>query len=129
MNESGKVARLLVDHFKINFKSDLLVIIDDASLPLGRLRLRVKGQDGGHRGLRSVQEALESQSYARLRVGIAPSHSVEIPLEEFVLSPFEREEEEALKDILERGVESCRLWVKGPIERAMDRTNKPLTKL
>lgn len=125
MNESGSAVRLLVDHLGINFKSDLLVVTDDAALPLGRLRLRASGTDGGHRGLRSIEETLGTQSYARLRIGIGPTSSTEQPLEEYVLSPFQKEEEEKLKELLERGVESCKLWLAHSIEKAMDWTNQP----
>ena len=125
MNESGKAVRRLVDHLGIDFKSELLVVVDDAALPLGKLRLRASGQDGGHRGLRSIEQALGSRSYARLRVGIAPAQPVEEPLEEYVLHPFLSEEEKKLGEILKRGVESCKLWVTHSIGKAMDQTNKP----
>jgi len=125
MNESGEAVRRLAGHFKIDFKSELLVVVDDAALPFGRLRLRARGSDGGHRGLRSIESALGSQDYARLRVGIAPAKPVEEPLEKYVLRSFKSEEERKLGEILRRGIESCKLWVTGPIERAMDQTNKP----
>lgn len=125
MNESGKAVGLLVRHFKIDPKNDLLVVGDEAALPFGKLRLRASGQDAGHRGLRSVEQVLASQDYARLRIGIAPSEPVEEPLEKYVLNPFSTLEEKALPEILERAVESCLLWVSGPIQKAMDWTNKP----
>lgn len=125
MNESGSAVSLLVGHHRINFKEDLLIVADDAALPFGRLRLRAKGSDGGHRGLRSVEAALQSPHYARLRVGIAPKDPTEVPLETYVLSPFDAAENEKLKDVMERGIEACQRWVRGPVERAMDRTNKP----
>ena len=127
MNESGKAVRALVNHFGIDFKSDLLVVMDDAALPLGKLRLRASGTDGGHRGLRSIEEALGSRDYTRLRVGIAPSRPTEKPLEEYVLSPFEKEEEAKLKEILERAAAACHSWLTDPIEKALDRTNRPVS--
>jgi PTH1 family peptidyl-tRNA hydrolase len=126
MNESGEAVRRLVAHFGIHFKSDLLVVMDDAALPLGRLRLRASGEDGGHLGLRSIERALGSQGYARLRIGIMPSHPTASSLEEFVLSPFEADEKHRLEEILRRSVASCRLWVTGSMAKAMDYTNKPL---
>lgn len=126
MNQSGGPVRRLVEHFNLDFKTDLLVVVDDIALPLGRLRLRASGQDGGHLGLRSVETALGSRSYARLRVGIAPAEPVEEPLEEYVLKRFRREEEKDLKEILDRAAESCRLWVTAPLARAMDWTNHPV---
>lgn len=125
MNESGGTVRRLAEHFNLDFKTDLLVVVDDAALPFGRLRLRASGQDGGHRGLRSIETALGSRAYARLRIGIGPERPVEQPLEDYVLEPFSREEEKELKEILSRAAESCRLWVTAPLARAMDWTNKP----
>ena len=124
MNESGNSVGPLVGHFKINPQNDLLVVIDDAALPFGRLRLRASGQDGGHRGLRSVEQALGGQDYARLRIGIAQTEAVTESLEKYVLSPFSPAEEKILPRILDQAIESCFLWVKGPIQKAMDRTNK-----
>lgn len=125
MNESGEAVRLLVRRFEIDFRSDLLVVVDDVALPLGRLRLRPRGSDGGQRGLRSVEKNLGSQDYARLRIGIAPSRPLKVPLEKYVLSSFEKREEEKLKSILCQAEEACRLWVTTSMEKAMDGANKP----
>jgi PTH1 family peptidyl-tRNA hydrolase len=126
MNESGEPVRLLVNHFKIDFKSGLLVVMDDAALPLGRLRLRLSGTDGGHRGLRSIESALGSRDYARLRVGIGPSAPVKTPLEKYVLDPFTASEEAKLKrEFLERALNASLFWVTELPERAMNETNKP----
>lgn len=126
MNESGRIVRLLVEHFGVNFKTDLLVVMDDAALPFGRLRLRGSGQDGGHRGLKSIEEVLASKAYARLRIGIAPPKPLSEPLEQYVLRPFKAEEEKRLPEIFDRVLESCLLWGVGPIEKAMNYANKPL---
>ena len=126
MNESGEAVRAVVSAFEINISSDLLVAVDDVALSFGRLRMRPRGSDGGHRGLKSIVEALESEDFARLRVGIAPSAATKGPLEKYVLSPFKKNEEEVLSQILDRAAEACRQWVGSAIERAMDWTNKPL---
>lgn len=138
MNESGGSVRRLVDHFKIDPKEGLLIIVDDAALPFGRLRLRKSGQDGGHKGLRSIEKELGTQAYARLRMGIASISNVGAPLvgaragarpvptlEEYVLTPFTKKEEKELESITERALEACKLWIAGPIEKAMDWTNRP----
>ena len=75
--------------------------------------------------MRSVEQSLGSQAYARLRVGIAPQGPIRIPLEEFVLESFGAEEEKELNGILERAAEACRFWVAEPIERAANLVNKP----
>lgn len=125
MNESGRPLELLLRHFEINFKDSLLVVVDDAALPFGRLRLRAEGSDGGHKGLRSIQEVLRSSSYARLRVGIQPPEPVREPLEEYVLRPFTSKEEKKLNEVLDRTVRACRLWISGPVGEAMNWTNPP----
>ena len=125
MNESGETVARLLTCFGIDFKSDFLVVADDAALPLGRLRLRASGQDGGHRGLRSIEQALSSKNYARLRIGIAPSAPVETPLEEYVLSPFQPGEEKKLEEVFERALKTCHLWISGSIEKAMNWANQP----
>lgn len=124
MNESGGRVKLLVDHFGIHFKTDLLIVVDDAALPFGRLRLRSSGQDGGHKGLRSIEAALGTKAYARLRVGIAPINPIEESLEKYVLSPFTRNEEKELDAILNRTAQTCRFWIIQPLQRVMDFANR-----
>lgn len=122
MNISGGPIRRMVEHFKVDSVKDLLVIIDEAAIPLGRLRLRSNGSDGGHNGLKSVEQSLGSQDYTRLRIGIAPE-KIGVPLEEYVLGSFEPHEREKLNGAIERAIEGCRLWATGPVERAMNVVN------
>ena len=125
MNLSGESVHRLVTHFKINFKSDLLVVADDAVLPFGQLRLRGEGSDGGHRGLGSIEASLASQNYARLRIGIAPSTPSEKPLEEYVLEEFLPGEEKQIDPLLERAAHACFLWLAQPLEKVMNEVNQP----
>lgn len=122
MNQSGEVVKGLVERYGLVPETDLLVVVDDVALPFGRLRLRGRGSDGGHNGLKSVQECLATQHYARLRIGIG-ADAIASPLEDYVLSPFSAQEEEKLPEILERGHEACRLWMSQPLERAMNVVN------
>jgi len=126
MNESGGPVAALVSHFQVNSKTDLLIVADDIVLPLGTLRLRAKGSDGGHRGLRSVEQALGSQNYARLRIGVGSSQMPLEPLEEYVLDPFASQEEARLPAILKQALQAYYLWAEGPMEQAMNRTNLSL---
>lgn len=126
MNESGGPVAALVSHFQINSQTDLLIVADDVVLPLGTLRLRAKGSDGGHRGLRSIEQALGSQNYARLRIGVGSSQMPLEPLEEYVLNPFTPQEAAGLPSVLEQALKACYLWVRGPMEQAMNRTNLSL---
>lgn len=122
MNRSGSaVARLRgIDGF--DFTRDLLVVVDEAALPLGRLRLRAEGSAGGHNGLRSIEASLRSQEYHRLRIGIGPAPS-DVDLAEWVLEPFESDEAAALRERLPDAVEGIRLWIEKGTETAMNHLN------
>lgn len=120
MNVSGKAVFALVRHFEIDPRKNLLIVVDDIALPLGRLRLRARGSDGGHNGLKSIQEVL-GEEYPRLRLGIGCETTGEV--EDYVLSPFRPAEKKILKEVLEKGYEACRLWVSQPFSAAMNVVN------
>ena len=102
----------------------ILVVCDDLDLPLGRLRIRPKGGSGGHKGLRSIIELLDSQDFARLRVGIdRPSGSLDPA--EYVLQPFAEEDAALATDALARAVQAVETWLEDGIVAAMDRFNRP----
>lgn len=131
MNLSGAPVGALVSHAGIRSLQDILIIVDDVALPFGRLRLRGEGSSGGHNGLASIEEILESRGYPRLRVGIGPrdsrdpkksSGSVEL-LKDYVLSTFGPDEEQEMEKLLEKGIEACHLWVLGPLAAGMNRIN------
>jgi len=128
MNVSGETLALLTQHFEVDLRHDLLIVVDDIALPFGKWRLRSRGSDGGHNGLKSIQRALGTSAYARLRMGIAPENTAlspegKISLEEFVLESFDRTESRALPKTLERGAQACKLWAAQPIEQAMSAVN------
>ena len=127
MNVSGVVVKRLADGFAIDPEKDLLVVVDDAALPLGRLRLRAQGSDGGHNGLKSIEHEIGTLQYARLRLGIGTATSgtpsETDPLEHFVLSDFESQEQAALHEIFQKTEKACELWIQGPIEAAMNIVN------
>ena len=104
--------------------SDLLVIVDEVALPVGRYRLRARGSAGGHNGLRSVQHALGTQEYGRLRVGIEPTDRREVgDLADFVLSPFGKVERQEILDLLPTLTNAVELWLREGIEAAMNKYN------
>lgn len=110
MNRSGAaLASLRADPAFVP-AADLLVISDDFNIPLGTFRLRAAGSAGGHNGLKSIEGALQSQDYARLRVGVGPLPTGE-PWEEFVLSPFAAAEREAIEGLMPQLVEVVETWV------------------
>lgn len=122
MNVSGEAVRLLVEHFEINIKIDLLIVVDDSALPFGRLRLRSRGTDGGHNGLKSVERALGTSAYPRLRLGVGSPDPAE-SLEDYVLSSFSSDEKHAFPEFIERGAKACELWVARGIAAAMNHAN------
>jgi PTH1 family peptidyl-tRNA hydrolase len=100
-----------------------LVVVDDVHLPLGEVRLRLSGSDGGHNGLRSLIEALGTEAFPRLRLGIGePPPGV--PLERYVLSRFPPAEREAADRAVARAAEAARLWIRLGGERAMGEVNR-----
>ena len=123
MNLSGKTVLRLSRERDIPPEC-ILVVCDDLDLPLGRLRIRPQGGSGGHKGLRSIIELLDSQDFARLRVGIdRPTGSLDPA--EYVLQPFAEEETAIATAALERAVQAVETWLADGIVAAMDRFNRP----
>lgn len=122
VNRSGLVARALAT--EVDAGRDLLVVVDDAALPPGSARLRVRGSAGGHNGLLSIEGALGTQAYPRLRVGVgAPPPGMD--LADWVLSPFDApEDEDQVLAILPRLAEGVEAWVHEELDRAMNVTNR-----
>jgi peptidyl-tRNA hydrolase, PTH1 family len=102
---------------------DLLVIVDDAALDVGRVRFRPGGSDGGHNGLRSVRETLGSGEFARLRIGVGRPPPGE-DLVRWVLSAPEREDEDRILDLLPSLSEGASLWLREGIEPVMNEFNR-----
>jgi peptidyl-tRNA hydrolase, PTH1 family len=123
MNRSGAALRPLTGREGFDVSEDLLVVVDDATRGVGGVRFRPGGSAGGHNGLRSVEAALETQDYARLRigVGVAPEGA---ELAEWVLSPMEPDDERQVLELLPELVEGALLWVEEGIRPAMDRFNR-----
>jgi len=120
VNLSGKAAKALLQRFSLA-PQDMLVICDDVALPLGRIRIRRKGSDGGHNGLRSIIKELGTEEFPRLRVGIGREGIKD--LVEYVLGEFEREEMEILEKVLEVAVDAVECILKEGIEEAMNKYN------
>ena len=104
MNLSGKAVKHWIDKEKIAL-TNVLVIIDDMALPLNKLRLRPAGSDAGHNGLKSVQEALGTSQYPRLRFGIGNDFSKGMQTD-FVLGKWNKEEEPLVKLKIQKSIET-----------------------
>jgi len=118
MNNSGVV----VKEYLAKRPDSFLVICDDLSLPLGEIRFRKKGSDGGHQGLKNIIYHLNTERFPRLRIGIG--EPVNLSHTEYVLSEFNKEEKEKLPCLLEMISEALLLFLKEGIEKAMNRFNR-----
>jgi PTH1 family peptidyl-tRNA hydrolase len=124
MNRSGVAVGALVNWLKIA-PTELLVVVDDADLPLGQLRLRQSGGSGGHNGLRSVIEALGgSEEFPRLRVGIGRTGPVGEDITDHVLGRFASPEREQARQAIEQAVEAVECCVREGLTTAMNRFNR-----
>jgi len=112
MNRSGAALVSLRAEPAFTPATDLLVVVDDFNIPGGTFRLRPSGSAGGHNGLKSIEAALQSQDYARLRIGIGPLPEGD-PWEDFVLAPFSDAEEEQLRGLMPQLVDAVDGWVRG----------------
>lgn len=121
MNLSGKAVGSLVHFYKIPLER-LLVICDDLDLPLGQLRLRLKGGSGGHYGLASVIEHLGSQEFPRLRIGIGRPTGTMSP-EAYVLQDFDPVQRAVMEQTYLRAVEAIRTALREGFQTAMNRFN------
>ena len=120
MNLSGIAVDFAVTKYKIDI-SHLLIICDDINLLFGTIRIRSKGSAGGQKGLRSVIDTLGTHNFPRLRIGIGNNFSDAV---DFVLSPFNKTEQEYLSSILNYAADAVEYFVLNGIELTMSRFNK-----
>lgn len=124
MNRSGEALLHFGERHGLEAQG-CLVIVDDVYLPLGRIRLRPRGRDGGHNGLFSVEGALGTNEFPRLRIGVGRGEAT-TGLADHVLATFEEEERPLLEDALERSAEAALLWADLGITAAMNKVNVPV---
>ena len=120
MNVSGVALKMLCQEYQIQTAKDLLVVVDDAAIPFGKLRLRYHGSSGGHNGLKSIEEHLQTDAYARLRMGIGVPGEA---LEDYVLREFTRDEKKLMEGFLSRADQACGVWISEAPDRAMNVIN------
>ena len=127
MNLSGRAIRDALQFYKSDI-SELVVIVDEIAIPLGQLRLRLKGSDGGHNGLTSVIFELGTEDFARLRCGIGGNFRKGEQVRH-VLSKFKPDETKLAEEMIVRAAESCLTIVEKGLEKSMNLVNvseKPL---
>jgi PTH1 family peptidyl-tRNA hydrolase len=121
MNLSGEAVSCLLSKPGRSVER-MIVISDDLALPFGRIRIRPKGTHGGQNGLRSIIDCLKTQDFIRLRVGIAPEHSI-ANARNFVLERFSKAETETVEKILEESAKAVRTIIEDGADAAMARFN------
>ena len=121
MNLSGRAVRQLVTFYKLDI-ADLLVLVDDADLPLGKLRIRMGGSAGGHNGLKSIIQELGTQQFSRLRIGVGRQAG---ELKNHVLGRFGAGERESIETAVKRAGDAAEMFVKDGILKAMNAFNAP----
>ena len=122
MNNSGEAVREAASFYKIP-PERIIVIFDDISLPCGKLRIRRKGSDGGHNGIKSIIYHLGSDNFPRIKIGVGEKPHPDYDLADWVLSTFKKDEMEQLKNAVESACEAVRLIVDGKTDVAMNKFN------
>jgi PTH1 family peptidyl-tRNA hydrolase len=122
MNNSGIAVRSVVDKKEVSL-DNILVAVDDFSLDFGQLRLRAKGSDGGHNGLGSIIAHLNSQDFARLRLGVGPVPDKKSTVD-FVLEKFKTQERKQLDNFIKEAVDCIVAWLTGNSGEAMSQFNR-----
>jgi peptidyl-tRNA hydrolase, PTH1 family len=121
MNLSGECVRPLMDYFKMDI-DDLLVIYDDLDLPVGKIRLRVKGSAGGHNGIKSLIHHLGTDQFKRIRIGIGrPQNGQKVT--DYVLGRFISEEQPDIQHAIIRAADACEKFMTEPFLQVMNEFN------
>ena len=122
MNLSGEAVREAAAFYKIA-PENILVIFDDISLDVGKLRIRRKGTDGGHNGIKSIIYQLAADEFPRIKVGIGAKPHPDYDLADWVLTPFSKDELKKLRDVAAECCDAIELITAGNIDEAMNRHN------
>ncbi len=116
MNRSGAALASLRADPAFDPAADLLVLVDDFQIPCGTFRLRAEGSAGGHNGLKSIEGALQSPRYARLRIGVGPLPEGVIDWADYVLAPFTAEQSEQVEALMPEMLAAVDRWVRSGVE-------------
>lgn len=120
MNASGGPVKRIIEKHGCGLE-EILVVLDDINLPLGKIRIRERGSSGGHNGLKSISAHLKTTSFPRMRIGIGVGSSVET--RDYVLSRFAKEENGVIQDALDRACKAINYWVTTGISSCMSMIN------
>lgn len=122
MNNSGEAVRDAAKFYKIP-PEHIIILFDDISLPPGKLRIRRKGSDGGHNGIKSILYLLGSDQFPRIKLGVGAKPRPDYDLADWVLSTFQKDELSRMKEAMEKACEAVPLLVREETDRAMNLYN------
>lgn len=122
MNSSGEAVREAMQFYKISAEK-VLVIFDDISLDVGKMRIRRKGSDGGHNGIKSIIYQIGSDAFPRVKVGVGKKPHPDYDLADWVLSKFTEQELKGLDPVFDNACETVRLYLNGHLDQAMNKYN------
>ena len=123
MNNSGEAVREITDYYKVDPESELIVLYDDISLPVGALRIRDKGSAGGHNGIKSIIQHLGTQVFLRIKVGVGDKNP-NMDLVNHVLGHFDKDDSAVMKESFAKAAEAAVMMLGGDIEKAMNIYNQ-----
>lgn len=123
MNLSGESVRELVDYYKIDPETELIVLYDDISLEPGQIRIRKKGSAGGHNGIKNIIAQIGTDVFARVKIGVGEKPK-NWDLADYVLSPFGKEERAAVDDAIKKAAKAVEMIVQEEIDAAMNMFNR-----
>ena len=122
MNLSGESIRSILDYYKVDPETELIVIYDDISLEPGKIRIRKKGSAGGHNGIKNIIAQLGTQNFQRIKVGVGEKPKG-WDLADYVLGHFSKEDRGLVDDALKRVAGAVELMVQGEVDQAMNQFN------
>lgn len=123
MNLSGESIRPLVDYYKLDAETELIVVSDDISLSPGGIRVRKKGSAGGHNGLKNIIQQLGTENFMRIRIGVGEKPKG-YDLADYVLGHFSKEEQSLMREGIGKAMEAVKLMLDGETDQAMNRYNR-----
>lgn len=123
MNLSGESVRELVDYYKIDPETELIVLYDDISLEPGQIRIRKKGSAGGHNGIKNIIAQIGTDVFARVKIGVGEKPK-NWDLADYVLSPFGKEERAAVDEAIKKAAKAVEMIVQEEIDSAMNMFNR-----
>jgi peptidyl-tRNA hydrolase, PTH1 family len=126
MNSSGEAIGAVSRFYQLPTEN-ILIVVDDADLPLGHVRMKAEGSSGGHHGLESVQQQLATRVYPRLRLGIGRRSEDDREITDYVLGRFAAAERPTAEEVLDRAIRQVECWLSAGIQEAMNLFNGAVT--